>query len=192
MREIDPMREPSEALLSSALHRLASGSPRNAPDGVAENLLHTFRSHQRQRRQVRMIVASAITAGLLFIAGMGLMVHTWSGTKQAQNSPQMTQPQRTHVLQPQAEQQAEGANRKTLSAARHDPIVNQQEAGFVALPGYETAISDSELQVVRVELPASDLRMLGAPVAGDLSDRAVIADFITDRDGTPYAVKLIQ
>jgi hypothetical protein len=192
MREIDPMREPSEALLSSALHRLASASPRSAPDGAGENLLHTFRRHHRRRRQVRMIVASAIAASLLIIVGMALMVHTWNDTKQAQSSPQLTQPQPATVIQPQAEQQAEGANSKTLPAAKHNQIVNQQEAGFVALPGYETAISDSELQVVRVELTASDLRMLGAPVAGDLSDRAVIADFITDRDGTPYAVKLVH
>ncbi len=192
MREVDPIREPSEALLSSALHRLATGSARKAPDALEESLLQTFRRHHRRRRQIRVVVASAIAACLVFIAGLTMMVTTWSGTKQAQNSQHLTQPQQTPAIQSQAQAQPEREDKTAMQAAKPSGISDQQADGFVALPGYETAISDSELQVVRVELTASDLRMLGAPVAGDTSDRAVTADFITDRDGTPYAVKLVR
>lgn len=69
---------------------------------------------------------------------------------------------------------------------------NDQSSGFVALPSYDPAINTGDLQVVRLELSGADLRLVGAPVGEDLSDRRMLADVVVGRDGTPYAVRFVQ
>jgi hypothetical protein len=63
---------------------------------------------------------------------------------------------------------------------------------FLALPGYDPAVPADELQVVRVQLPASALWQMGAPVSPDSGTRKFMADFVVSQDGTPYAVRLVQ
>lgn len=82
-----------------------------------------------------------------------------------------------------------------IRAATPAPASAEQvsdEGRFIPLPSYDPAVLAGDLQMVRLEVTGSDLRLLGAPVAGDLSDTRVTADFITDRDGTPYAVRLVR
>jgi len=75
MREIDPIREPSEALLSSALHRLVKAEKRNAPPELGANLVEKFRHHHRRRRQLRWAVVGALAACLLALVGIAGMQH---------------------------------------------------------------------------------------------------------------------
>jgi hypothetical protein len=197
MREIDPIREPSEALLSSALHRLASAAEHNAPAALQASLVGEFRRHHRRRRQKRLLAAASVSVCLLLLAAMLKMLAPLAGDERAK------------VRTPEAQSVA-GAPAKPLTTNRFEsnqisaPAISGQRRaasdvqtgnepdGFIALPSYDPATASGELQVVRVELPGSELRMLGAPVVGDLSDQPVTADFITDRDGTPYAVRLVQ
>lgn len=49
-----------------------------------------------------------------------------------------------------------------------------------------------DLQVVRVQLPASALWKMGAPMLADAGERRMTADFVVGQDGTAYAVRLVQ
>jgi hypothetical protein len=60
------------------------------------------------------------------------------------------------------------------------------------LPGYDPAVPADELRVVRVQVPASALWQMGAPVSPDSGARKFMADFVVSQDGTPYAVRLVQ
>jgi hypothetical protein len=194
MREIDPIREPSEALLSSALHRLAKAEEGNAPPELGSSLLEKFRHHHRRRRQMRLAVVGALAACLLALVGIAGMrykvrtAHQQIPAPAAEQPPAVAATSKTNPapgLQPRQRQVR--ASTHTASAAQ--PV---DDEGFVPLPSYDPAVASGDLQMVRVEVTGSELRMLGARVAGDLSDRPVIADFITDRDGTPYAVRLVE
>ncbi|HET9183065.1 MAG TPA: hypothetical protein VFP59_13090 [Candidatus Angelobacter sp.] len=187
MREIDPIREPSEALLSSALHRLASAGERNAPVEVERALLERFRQHHRRRRDLRLITVTAIAACLIVA---GLLLKTQPAAN-VHNAAKAVPPQQGKTTPAESVRSNALAHRPPQAAVAQPPAV-VAEGGFVPLPSYDPATASGELQLVRVELPESDLRMLGAPVAGNLSDEPVTVDFITDRDGTPYAVRLVQ
>jgi hypothetical protein len=63
---------------------------------------------------------------------------------------------------------------------------------FLALPGYDPTVPADELHVVRVQVPASALWQMGAPVSPDSGARKFMADFVVSQDGTPYAVRLVQ
>jgi hypothetical protein len=63
---------------------------------------------------------------------------------------------------------------------------------FLALPGYDPAVPVDELHIVRVQVPASALWQMGAPVSPDSGARKFMADFVVSQDGTPYAVRLVQ
>jgi hypothetical protein len=194
MREIDPIREPSEALLSSALHRLASTGDRNAPPQLGANLLEKFRHHHRRRRQLRFTVVAAVAAcvlGLGIVASMQRPVHIADKKIPVQPPAKAlaTAPTARANSAPDQEPKRHRKEERRVVAGATQPA-NDDE--FVPLPGYDPAVASGDLQMVRVTVTGSDLRMLGARVPGDLSDRPVIADFITDRDGTPYAMRLVQ
>src|SRR6185437_7968567 len=193
MREIDPMREPSEALLSSALHRLASASERNAPVSVEAGLMQKYRQHHQRRRRVRMMKAGGIAAAILLIAiftvvlvSPGRVQHSHSVQPHQEVSPVMPSPE-ANTGNTQTSTSPARSSASVLSRAED----TREGDRFIALPSYDPAVPAGDLKMVRLEVTGSDLRLLGAPVAGDLSER-VTADFITDRDGTPYAVRLVR
>jgi hypothetical protein len=62
----------------------------------------------------------------------------------------------------------------------------------LALPAYDPSVPLDDLQVVRVQLPASALWKMGAPMPPDASERRMLADFVVGQDGTAYAVRLVQ
>lgn len=195
MREIDPIREPSEALLSSALRRLASAGDGKAPAEVERALLERFRQHHRRRRDLKLIAATAIAACLIVLV---LLLNTQHAGR-AHNSAKALVPRSGKGGQAESLERPGLAEGKTLfrhhpvqpARTPHSPLVAEED-GFIALPSYDPAMASGELQLVRIELPQSDLRMLGAPIAGDPSDQPVTVDLIADRDGTPYAVRLVQ
>jgi hypothetical protein len=63
---------------------------------------------------------------------------------------------------------------------------------FVALPTFDFAIPIDHLEIVRVDLPGRDLRLVGFPVSEEIADRRVVADVLLAQDGTPYALRLVQ
>ncbi|HEU5413134.1 MAG TPA: hypothetical protein VFW31_05225 [Candidatus Angelobacter sp.] len=115
-------------------------------------------------------------------------VHQQNPAPAAEQTPAVDATTETNAvsdLQPRQRQARPSSNTAGETQAANDE-------GFVPLPSYDPAVASGDLQMVRVEVTGSELRMLGARVVGDVSDRPVIADFITDRDGTPYAVRLVQ
>lgn len=63
---------------------------------------------------------------------------------------------------------------------------------FIALPSFDPDIPIGQARMIRVELPGSDLQIIGYPVYEDLLQRRVLADVLVGQDGQPYAVRLIQ
>jgi len=215
MREIDQFEsgssEPShsEDRLAGALRRLAAQAPRSAPPEVGAVLGSAFRRHHRRRR-----IRNAAIAAVMVI---GLSSAAWLLTRTSQKAaPQMA----VHNPAPAVplEKTAPGAHAINLPAtqatntpatqqakaivkhgARHNashPQANQvearQEGSFLPLPAYDPDVAESELRIVRVEMPIQDLRLVGAPVGPEVPNRPVLADFVVGQDGTPYAVRLVQ
>jgi len=192
VREIDPIRNPSEALLSAALHRLAKGSAQSAPADVGARLAQNFRRHHVRRRRARTalvfsLVASFVLAAVLFLSlkpvrqnapavahGPAPGVATPSAAKKAtQNVP--------------APEQASQTSRGSVPNAS-----SRGESSFMPLEAYDPATAPSELEIVRLELTGADLRLVGAPVAEELSEKRLLADIVVGSDGTPYAVRLVR
>jgi hypothetical protein len=79
---------------------------------------------------------------------------------------------------------AHSASGRTNSAA---------EELFVALPSFVFRAQDEQLRVIRVNMPVSSLRLLGAPVNEEPMTRGLTTvDLLIGSDGTPYAVRLVM
>jgi hypothetical protein len=197
MREIDPQSEPR---LTEALRRMAAASPQSAPPELGAGLLGKFRRHHTRRRRVRRLGIAGLVSCLALAISL-VVLHksppqhsqiaslpgaaTGVPEKQASASPVpiTAAPPRATVNTPrQVSSQAKGAKPQATSAGR----------AFLALPGYDPAVPTDELHVVRVQLPASALWRVGAPVGADAGSRRMTADFVVSQDGTPFAVRLVQ
>ena len=194
MREIDPIREPSEALLSSALHRLAAASDRHAPAHVGSSLAHAFRQQHRRRRRARVAVALAMAASLILAA---LLILTLRPQRQ-HNAQQQARPQeqRTAQAQPVTTSTAPQKTQQYAAARGEQQVATTAQSGFddafFPLPAYDSVMNPTDVRVVRMEVTGSDLMMVGAPVSAELADNRMLADFVVGSDGTPYAVRLVQ
>ena len=203
MREIDSESGDSlkdtagDRRLSEALRGLAASSGRGAPAEVGAGLATAFRRHHARRRLVRRVSMSAIATGLAVVVGLMSLEsrapHQVPGKEIVQGQPtgapvkppepalvakvlpSVPRPVRKHV-KPKA-------TNSNLAASRRQ---------FLALPGYDPAVPVDELHIVRVQVPASALWQMGAPVNPDSGARKFMADFVVSQDGTPYAVRLVQ
>jgi hypothetical protein len=191
----------SEGHLSEALGRLARHSERSAPPEVGAALLDAFRRRQAARRGMRTLRMTAIAALLLFAAGLIFI------TKERRPHPA---PIAAAIQSPIPAAQATDSTpsgSKTDFASGRAPIHRTQHrlskpgsvaqhaersSDFMVLPGWSSAAPREQLRIVRMELPASALRMVGAPVSEEVSERPVLADFVVGQDGTPYAMRLVQ
>ncbi len=63
---------------------------------------------------------------------------------------------------------------------------------FVALPTFDPAIPLGQSRMVRLDMPGSDLQLIGYPVNEQLLERRVLTDVLVGQDGVPYAVRLVQ
>ncbi|HYX52988.1 MAG TPA: hypothetical protein VE783_06025 [Candidatus Limnocylindrales bacterium] len=194
MREIDPIRNPSEALLSSALNRLATGSPKSAPEVVSGNLVREFRQHHRLRRQKRMAIIGSIAACLVAVALLVVQKSAWNHGAQ---SPALQALQEALQAQPteqpaQPEKAPETQNPHHVASTVSTATTSNGEAGYLTLAPYDFTVSAADLTIVRVELTGSDLRLLGAPVSEDFSDQRLLADVVVSGDGTPYALRIVR
>jgi len=191
----------AEERLSEALGKLARHSRRSAPPEVGAALMGAFRRRQATRRRAQTLRMTAIAALLCFAVGLIFMtrnprphpapiaaaIQAPMPAAQATDStpPALkadftsggTQPHRTQHRQPTSVQAAQRA---------------EQSSDFMVLPGWSSATPREQLRIVRLELPASALRMVGAPVSQEVTERPVLADFVVGQDGTPYAMRLVQ
>ncbi|HZE80042.1 MAG TPA: hypothetical protein VE604_04015 [Candidatus Polarisedimenticolia bacterium] len=196
MHEIDPQSgEPlKDDVLTVALDRLAASSRQGAPPGVGAELATAFRRHHARRRLVRRMSVAALAACITIVAGLlsirsprqiptKAQPHEVAGSAPAQpvnaTSPAAVRAKAVHP----SVKHAKGKGATTAAASRRE---------FLALPGYDPAVPAEQLSVVRVQLPASALWQMGAPVSPDSGARKFMADFVVAQDGTPYAVRLVQ
>ncbi|MCU1221431.1 MAG: hypothetical protein JWN42_2628 [Candidatus Angelobacter sp.] len=196
MREIDPQSDgPMENdQLTQVLRQLASSSRQGAPAAVGMGLATAFRRHHRRRMLVRRISLAfvaciAIAAGLLSIR-----------SPHQQPQKQQTDEVSGKVAEKPAKALSAASTAGTPtrpSAKRVTPkaaplVASSVRREFLALPGYDPGVPAEQLSVVRVQLPASALWQMGAPVSPDSGARKFMADFVVAQDGTPYAVRLVQ
>jgi hypothetical protein len=153
----------SEELVTAALRELARSSPQSVSPESKAALARTFRRHHQRRRAVRV---AAMVAAILAVTGASLWLH-----------------------------RAIRESARTRPAPGTSFVAQQVSAGvevFVALPSFTFETPGEELRVVRVEMPVSSLRVLGARVNDELSTRRIVADLLVGTDGTPYAFRIIS
>jgi hypothetical protein len=200
MSEIDPQSgDPlGEARLTEALRHLAGSSRQGAPAEIGAGLVTAFRRHHTRRRRIRFAGMAALAACVALITGlMSMRPHSVPGKEQAHTeagsvpgkAPNAAATTNTVAAQPRPAGTPVRAHAATSKAATSKAASSRQ---FIALPGYDPAVPADELHVVRVQLPASALWQMGAPVNPDSDGRRVLADFVVSQDGTPYAMRLVQ
>jgi len=198
MREIDPQSgdSKSDARLTEALRGLAASSGRGAPVKVGTGLAAAFRKHHARRRLVRRVGVGAIAAGLAVVVGLMSL-----GSRSPHQVPAkgivQEQPRAIPVKTPEAATVAKTIPSVPRPVTEHvkpkaTNNITASRRQFLALPGYDPAVPADELSIVRVQLPASALWQMGAPVSPDSGARKFMADFVVSQDGTPYAVRLVQ
>ena len=196
MHEINPQSDPQ---LTEALRRIAASSRQGAPEEIGAGLMTAFRLHHTRRRRIRLVSAAALVACIALIAGLLSMraARNVKSTTQSRvetkkvpgKTQEAVQPQSVKSANVKAVQPTVMAKRARANVQAGRTTANRQ---FLALPGYDPAVPADELHVVRVRLPASALWHMGAPMNPDGDGRRVMADFVVNQDGTPYAVRLVQ
>jgi hypothetical protein len=180
--------------LSAALRRLGAIAPRSVTPAVGDMLKDEFRRHhirRRRERNARILLAAACLAasvGTIFILRprptITVAIHEPLQTTLPSGAHIATGPTEPKMTQPRA----------VKSRASHRNVKNPASADdrFVALPTFDPAIPIDHLEVVRVDLPGRDLRLVGFPISEEIADRRVVADVVLAQDGTPYALRLVQ
>ena len=199
MREIDPQSGDlkSDEKLTEALRGLAVSSRQGAPIELGAGLVTAFRRHHTRRRLVRRMSIGALAACLALAAGL-ISMRTRSRHQVPTREIVKEQPSVLPAKAPQDVTVAKAAPTPARPVKRHlkSKAANSNLAAasrqFLALPGYDPAVPADELRVVRVQVPASALWQMGAPVSPDSGARKFMADFVVSQDGTPYAVRLVQ
>ena len=198
MREIDPQSGDlkSDARLSEALRGLAASSGRGAPAEVGAGLTAAFRKHHARRRLVQRVSIGAIAAGFAVVVGMMSLgsrsTHQVPAKEIVQEQPSSIP---AKVPQPATIAKTITTSRRPVTKHVKPKATNNIAAShrqFLALPGYDPTVPADELHIVRVQVPASALWQMGAPVSPDFGARRFMADFVVSQDGTPYAVRLVQ
>ncbi len=197
MHEIDSQSDVplEDDRLTGALRHLAASSHHGAPAKIGVGLATAFRRHHARRKLVRRVsvvtlaACLALTFGLISIRSR----HEASPKEIVREQPSVVPAKAPESMivgkavatpsQPVRKHLTPKALNRTLAASGRQ---------FLALPGYDPAVPADELHVVRVQLPASALWQMGAPVSPDSGARRFMADFVVSQDGTPYAVRLVQ
>ncbi len=215
MREINQFEsgssDPSspEDRLANALRRLADEAPRSASPELGAVLGSAFRRHHRRRRIRNTAIAALLVIGLSSAAWLLTRTSQKAAPQVAVHNPATAAPvEKTavgtqHINLPAAQATNTPGAQQAKAIAKHGPrhgashpqaaqAEARQEGSFLPLPAYDPDVAESELRIVRVEMPIQDLRLVGAPVGPEVPNRPVLADFVVGRDGTPYAVRLVQ
>lgn len=155
-----------ENVLREGLRALSSSCPREAPPWVQDRVLATFRRQHAARRRRRVFSLAAMAAALIFVSSLMLV---WE-----------------HPLS------SSGAG----LAAADSPAVETKSPNPVSQPFIPVLYgqrppAEGPAIVVRLEMPAADLRLVGVPVAEEVSNRIVQADVVIGPDGLPYALRVL-
>jgi hypothetical protein len=186
------MNQP-DSRLSAALRRLGSIAPPGAPLVLGDMLKEEFRRHHIRRRRNRnariLLAAACLTASV----GTFLILRPRpSNVAAIHESLQTTPPSKTNILVGLTEPQTtrlKAINKHASNKRRKNPVTAENR--FVALPTFDPAIPIDHLQMVRLDLPGRDLRLVGFPVREEIADRRIVADVLLAQDGTPYALRLV-
>ena len=180
--------------LSAALRRLGAIAPRSVTPAVGDMLKDEFRRHhirRRRERNARMLLAACLAAAS--VGTMFILRPRPSITVATHEPLQTTLPSQANIsirpVQPKTTQLRPVKSRAS-HRTRKDPA--SADDRFVALPTFDPAIPIDRLEMVRVDLPGRELRLVGFPVSEEIADRRVIADVVLAQDGTPYALRLVQ
>jgi hypothetical protein len=198
MREIDPQSGDlkPDARLSEALRGLAASSGRGAPAEVGAGLTAAFRKHHARRRLVQRVSIGAIAAGFAVVVGLMSLgsrsTHQVPAKEIVQEQPSSIP---VEVPRPATIAKTIAALSRPVTKRVKPKATNNITASrrqFLALPGYDPTVPADELHIVRVQVPASALWQMGAPVSPEFGAHKFMADFVVSQDGTPYAVRLVQ
>lgn len=186
----------TEARISKALQSLAATLPGSAPPEVGDALARAFRRHHARRRMVR---RSALAAAIVILVALPAVLvlsrrqgverrgHDAGGTVSDAPSPPAVH---SDPLLPKRETTSRSRIHRRPVATTMNPVVRRDD--FVPLPSYSLRSQAEDLRIVRLQVNGRDLRLVGAPVSGDIDERPVLADFVVGQDGTPYAVRLLR
>jgi hypothetical protein len=187
------MNQP-DSRLSAALRRLGAMAPRGAPLALGDMLKDEFRRHhirRRRNRNARILLAAACVAASL---GTFLILRPRPSNMAAiHESLRTTPPSQADILvAPRAPKatRLKAAKSRAPNRSRKNPATAENR--FVPLPTFDPAIPIDHLQMVRLDLPGRDLRLVGFPVREEIADRRIVADVLLAQDGTPYALRLVQ
>lgn len=175
----------NELDLIEGLRALAADEPQMASPAVEARLLASFRARVVRKRRViwgsaagAMAAAAAVVALMFWssIPKQPRIVRSMHAAPQAEEA--IMQPTPVDSATPQAR----------FAVVRTDDVISSfypvPEAAD--LPAMETAM------VVRVEMPALSLQLMGVPLGDDLSADPVEADVLLGQDGLARGVRLIQ
>lgn len=176
-----------ELELLDGLHALAAAEPQDASPAVEQKLVAKFRARAARRR---FVVWGSSMAALGTVAAMiALMVWVPSVKAPSHVAPAasaLAPGVEEAVIQQESEYPA--AAQARYAVVRTDDLASNfyplPEA--VDLPAIETAM------VVRVQMPASSLQLMGVPGADDMDAGPVEADVLLGQDGLARGVRLIQ
>src|SRR6185437_4143612 len=138
----------SDELLAEGLRRLRRSSPQGVSPELEHVLLQSFSRGHRRRRTLRFAFAIAVCLAMVSALLWWRLAPLYPGERVASNHP---------VNQQISNGSAPGATLSTNGGA-----------AFVALPSFALNRPDEELRIVRVEMPVSTLRFLGARVNEEL------------------------
>jgi hypothetical protein len=195
MREINKFE--SEERLVDALRHLAQGSPRNAPPELGTALTGAFHRHHRRRRVKNAAIAALVIICLSSAAWLFTRTSQKAAPQVVKHNPAPASPvEKTMTVNAPSTQETKKVVKHVSGHGipHHSDaqIEARQDGDFLPLPAYDPAATEGELQIIRVEMPIEDLRLVGAPVNAAMPNQRVLADFVVGQDGTPYAVRLVQ
>jgi hypothetical protein len=187
-----------DSQLSAMLRRAGANAPQSAPPALGEKLKNEFRQHHIRRRRERnariLLVAACLAVSVMtFLKLRPRLSQQTSNVAAIRETIQTAPPTPANVAveQPKSNPAQRKSSRKPASSqTRKKPEIATDR--FVALPTFDFAIPIDHLELVRVDLPGRDLRLVGFPVSEEIADRRVVADVLLAQDGTPYALRLVQ
>ncbi len=157
------MNEKDRELLEG-LRALAMDGPSEAPGRIEEQLRSEFRSQKRRRNLMTWVPVFSVASA----AGIALLL--WIQSESPRPAPA----------------------RATAAVQAVAPVAEEDVDGFYPLPEAEALPAVESAMVVRVQLPASSLQLMGVPVGEERGDSSVQADLLLGQDGLARAVRLVE
>ncbi len=164
-------RQLEERQLMDGLRALAAMEPQQASPRVEQTLRAVFRARAERRRRAAWTSAAAALAAiaaavvLLYFAGI---------------------PRARHWEAPQI------ANELASTPGVQNAVVRTDELSFYPLPEADELPPVETSLVLRVQMPASSLELMGFPVSDAADTGPVQAELLVGQDGLARGVRVIQ